>query len=228
MRSWVYQLLFCYCDQLLRPKAACKRKNSFSLQFQKGSPQWWKRNCNRALERVAERPHFRPQTPESELETERGYELSKHTPVMYFLQKGSTPTQTAASTEDQVFKFLSLGDTVLIQATYTVLVSFMRCPEESMSMEKAFILAHISRVCFFIARKSNQQVHYIVLITKKKRQYMLVLVMISLLYTVQYPGPGKMLHMVKTGLRTIVKPRYPLKGMLGGYITPEGRHIAVF
>lgn len=57
---------------------------------------------------------------------------------------------------------------------------------------------------------------------------MLVLVMISLLYTVHYPGPGKMLHMVKTGLRTIVKPRYPLKGMLGGYITPEGRYVAVF
>lgn len=26
----------------------------------------------------------------------------------------------------------------------------------------------------------------------------------------------------------IVKPRYPLKGMLGGYITPEGRYVAVF
>lgn len=57
---------------------------------------------------------------------------------------------------------------------------------------------------------------------------MLVLAMISLLCTVQYPGPGKVLHMMKTGLRTIVKPRYPLRGMLGGYIIPQGRYVAVF
>lgn len=57
---------------------------------------------------------------------------------------------------------------------------------------------------------------------------MLMLAMISLLYTVQYPGPEKVLHMKKTGLRTIVKPRYPLRGMLGGYIIPQGRYVAVF
>lgn len=57
---------------------------------------------------------------------------------------------------------------------------------------------------------------------------MLVLAMISLLCTVQYPSPGKVLHMMKTGLCTIVKPRYPLRGMLGGYIIPQGRYVAVF
>lgn len=150
---------------------------------------------------------------------------------MYFLQKGSTPTQTAASTEDQVLKSLSLGETALVQATYIVLVSFpdsvMKYTEESMSMEKAFILAHISRVCFIII-KSKHQVHYIALTAKKKKQYMLVLAVISLFYTVQYPGPGKVLHMMKTGLRTIIKPRYPLRGMPGGYRTPKGRYAAAF
>ena len=88
-------------------------------------------------------------------------------------------------------------------------------------MEKAFILAHISRCVLHYSDEVKAS-------AKKKRQCMLVLAVISLFYTVQYPGPGKVLHMMKTGLHTIIKPRYPLRGMLGGYTTPKVRHVAVY
>lgn len=93
---------------------------------------------------------------------------------MHFLQKRSYSYPNNTINWDHIFKLVSLRGTSLVQATYTIKVSFpdtvIQCHEKkNTSMVMVLLLAHISRVHSIIMRKSKWQEHYIVFTVKNDR-----------------------------------------------------------